>query len=340
MKAALMREYHRPLELIDRPVPEPVRHTDVLVRVGAAGVCATDLHAIDGLMEPAGVTLPLVLGHENAGWVEAVGDGVTTVSPGDAVLVYPPYSCGLCVACRRGNDMHCIRHDFTGLTVDGGFAEYVLVSERSLISLPDGVEPVDVAPHADAGLTAYHAVRRLAHLAVPGSTAVLLGVGGVGHIALQLLRELGSSTVIAIDTDERRRNLAGELGADEVIDGQAPADAVRELTGGRGAELVFDFVGTQETHDAAAAMLARGGTFSVIGYGGTVSIPSVVMVASEQSVVGNLVGTWVDLWELLQLHAAGRLVLKSEVHPLDSVNDVLEKLRAGEVTGRAVLVPG
>ena len=124
-------------------------------------------------MEPAGVTLPLVLGHENAGWVEAVGDGVTTVRPGDAVLVYPPYSCGLCVPCRRGNDMHCVRHAFTGLTVDGGFADYVLVSERSLIALPPGVEPVDVAPHADAGITAYHAVRRLSHLARPGSTAVI-----------------------------------------------------------------------------------------------------------------------------------------------------------------------
>ena len=188
----------------------------MLVRIGGAGVCATDLHAIEGLMEPAGVTLPRVLGHENAGWVEEVGAGVTTVAKGDAVLVYPPYSCGLCVACRRGNDMHCVRHEFTGLSVDGGFAEYVLVSERSLLRLPDGVEPVDVAPHADAGLTAYHAVRRLAHLAVPGSTAVVIGVGGVGHIALQLVRELGSSSTIAVDTDERRRRLAAELGADDV----------------------------------------------------------------------------------------------------------------------------
>ena len=113
------------------------------------------------------------------------------------MLVYPPCSCGLCVPCRRGNDMHCVRHEFTGLSVDGGFADYVLVPERSLLLLPAGVEPVDVAPHADAGLTAYHAVRRLAHLAAPGSTAVVIGVGGVGHIALQLLRELGSSAVIA-----------------------------------------------------------------------------------------------------------------------------------------------
>ncbi|HEY8645478.1 MAG TPA: NAD(P)-dependent alcohol dehydrogenase [Gaiellaceae bacterium] len=336
MKAAVLREYHRPLEFDERPVPEPVHPGDVLVRIGGAGVCATDLHAQEGLMEPAGVTLPRVLGHENAGWVEEVGVGVTTVAKGDAVLVYPPFSCGLCVACRRGNDMHCARHEFTGLSVDGGFAEYVLVSERSLLRLPDGIEPAAVAPHSDAGLTAYHAVRRVAHLATPGSTAAVIGVGGVGHIALQLIRELGSSSVIAVDTDERRRKLATELGADEVVDS---ADAVREATDGRGVDLVFDFVGTDQTHADSATMLARGGTYSVIGYGGTISIPSGALVVNEHSVVGNLVGTWVDLWELLQLHAAGKVVLKTETHPLDEVNDVLAKLRDGEVTGRAVLVP-
>jgi len=340
MKAALMREYHRPLELIEAPVPEPTGVTDVLVRVGGAGVCATDLHAIEGLMEPAGVTLPLVLGHENAGWVEEVGAGVTTVAKGDAVLVYPPYSCGLCVPCRRGDDMLCERHQFTGLTVNGGFADFVLVSERSLIRLPDGVEPAAVAPHADAGLTAYHAVRRVAHLAVPGTTAVVIGVGGVGHIALQLVRELGSGSVIAVDTDERRLKLAAELGADEAIDGAAPVDAVRDLTGGRGADLVLDFVGTDRTHADSLEMLARGGTCSVIGYGGTVSAPSAALVGNEQAVVANLVGTWVDLWEILQLHAAGRIVLKTEAHPLDAVNEVLGKLRDGEVIGRAVLLPG
>ena len=336
MRAAVLTEYHRPLELTERPVPELSHPTDVLVRIGGAGVCATDLHAIEGLMEPAGVTLPRVLGHENAGWVEEAGVGVTTFAKGDAVLVYPPYSCGLCVACRRGNDMHCAQHQFTGLSVDGGFADYVLVSERSLLRLPDGVEPVAVAPHADAGLTAYHAVRRSSHLLTPGSTAAVIGVGGVGHIALQLVRELGSSTVIAVDTDERRRRLAAELGADEVV---GSADAVREATDGRGADVVFDFVGTDQTHAASAEMLARGGTYSVIGYGGTISIPSGALVVNEHSVVGNLVGTWVDLWELLQLHAAGKVTLKTEVHSLDSVNVVLAKLHDGEITGRAVLVP-
>jgi NAD+-dependent secondary alcohol dehydrogenase Adh1 len=336
-----MREYHQPLEFVERPIPEPRRATDVLIRLGGAGVCATDLHALEGLMEPAGVTLPRVLGHENAGWVEEVGDGVTTVARGDAVLVFPPHSCGLCVPCRRGIDMLCIHHEFTGLTVDGGFAEYVVVPERSLVALPAGVEPAAVAPHADAGLTAYHAVKRLAHLATPGTTAVVVGVGGVGHIALQLIRELGAGATVAVDTDSRRRALASELGADEVIDGgTASVDAVRELTGGRGADLVFDFVGSDQSHADSTAMLARGGTYSIVGFGGMLSVPSAALVGGEQTVMGNLVGTWLDLWEVMQLHGAGRLVLKTESHPLESVNEVLAKLREGEVTGRAVLVPG
>ena len=125
-----------------------------------------------------------------------------------------------------------------------------------------------------------------------------------------------------------------------MVDGRGRVDAVRDLTGGRGADLVFDFVGTDQTHADSAAMLARGGTYSVIGYGGMVSIPSAALVVNEHAVVANLVGTWIDLWELLQLHAAGQVMLKTETHPLDSVNDVLAKLRDGEVTGRAVLVPG
>ncbi len=339
MRAALLHTYGQPLELVERPVPELRRHGDVLVRVGGAGVCATDLHAIDGMMEPAGVTLPRVLGHENAGWVEAVGDGVSTVAPGEPVIVYPPYSCGLCVSCRRGNDMHCARHEFTGLSVDGGFADFVLVDERSIVKLPSGAEPAQVAPHADAGITAYHAVKKLAHLATPGTTAVLIGVGGVGHIALQLLRELGSSAVIAVETDERRRRLAAELGADEIVGGGDVAESVREATNGHGADIVFDFVGTDQTHADAMAMLAPGGTYSVIGYGGLLSVPSLLLIAHEHAVAGNLVGSWTDLWELMQLHGRGRIRLVTETHPLEAINDVLEQLRGGDVTGRAVIVP-
>ncbi|HEY6055977.1 MAG TPA: NAD(P)-dependent alcohol dehydrogenase [Gaiellaceae bacterium] len=337
MKAALLAEYHRPLELVERPEPEPAGPRDVIVRVGGAGVCATDLHAIDGLMEPAGVRPGVVLGHENAGWVHAVGAGVTAAAVGDPVLVYPPYACGLCVPCRRGLDMHCERHSFTGLDRDGGFAEYVLVDERSLVPLPPGVEPAEVAPHADAGLTAYHAVRKLAPHLVPGTTAAVIGVGGVGHIALQLLRTLGAGAVVAVETDERRQALARELGADEVV---ATPDEAREATGGAGIDVVLDCVGTDETHAGGLAMLVRrGGVYSIVGYGGTVSAPSAALVVGEATVAGNLVGSWIDLWEVLQLHARGAVVLKTETHPLEDVNAVLDRLRAGEITGRAVLVP-
>ena len=180
--------------------------------------------------------------------------------------------------------MHCERHQFTGLTVNGGFAEYLVVPERSVIKLPPGADPAAVAPHADAGLTAYHAVKKVAHLAVPGSTTVLLGVGGVGHIALQLLRELGSSAVIGVDPNADRRRLAQELGADEVLPADGVVDAVRDLTGGRGADLVIDFVGSDASHADGMGMLARLGTYSIVGFGGVLSVPSAAMVGTEQAV--------------------------------------------------------
>jgi NAD+-dependent secondary alcohol dehydrogenase Adh1 len=312
----------------------------VLVKIEGAGVCATDMHAIEGEMEPAGLTLPIVLGHENAGRIAAAGDLVTTVAVGDPVLVCPPHTCGLCLACRRGRDMMCEQHQFTGLTVDGGFAEYVVVSERSIVPVPAGLDPVDVAPYSDAGITAYHAVKRLAHLVVPGSTVVAIGIGGVGHVGLQLLRELGSGgTIVAVDPNPQRRALAAGLGADAVLDGDGVADLVRDLSDGRGADLVMDFVGNDQTHAGGIDMLARGGTYSIVGFGGTVTVPSAAMVGNENTIVGNLVGSWIDLWEVMQLHARGRITLKTETHPLEAVNDVLSMLREGEITGRAVLVP-
>ncbi len=340
MRVALLTEYHRPLELVERPQPEPRGPHDVVIRVGGAGVCQTDLHAIDGHMEAAGVRLPLVLGHENAGWVHAVGGAVTTAAVGDPVLLHAAYTCGLCVPCRRGLDMHCERGQFSGLTRDGGFAEYLLADERSLVKLPAGVEPAEVAPHADAGITAYHAVKKLLPRLEPGTTAAVIGIGGVGHIGLQLVRVLGSSRVVAVDSDGRRRQLARELGADEVLGDQGDAaDAVRELTGGAGADVVFDFVGSDETHALGLRMLARRGVLSLVGYGGTMQVPSIGLISAETAIAGNLVGSWIDLWEVLQLHARGAVTLRTETHPLERVNEVLDRLRQGDITGRAVLVP-
>jgi NAD+-dependent secondary alcohol dehydrogenase Adh1 len=339
MKAAVLHDYNQALELEDRPEPEITKPNQVRVKIEAAGVCSTDLHAIEGEMGPAGMDVPRVLGHENGGTVDAVGDLMTTVKVGDPVLIYPPHSCGVCVNCRRGLDMHCANHDFTGLSVDGGFTEYLVVGEREIVPLPSGIDPVDVAPHSDAGITAYHAIKKLSHLMLPGSTTVVLGAGGVGHIGLQLAKELGSSTVLAVDPHPDRRKLAVELGANQALEADGVADAVRDLTDGKGAALVLDFVGTDQTHADGIAMLAELGTFGLIGFGGTITAPSAALVGQEQSVVANLVGSWTDLWEVLQLHAAGKVTLKTETHPLDEVNEVLGRLREGDITGRAVLLP-
>jgi NAD+-dependent secondary alcohol dehydrogenase Adh1 len=183
-------------------------------------------------------------------------------------------------------------------------------------------------------------VKKLLPRLEPGSTAAVIGVGGVGHIALQLVRVLGAARVVGIDTDERRRLLARELGADDVLgDEEDVAGAVRELTDGAGADVVLDFVGTDETHASGLGMLARRGLYSIVGYGGIVSHPSVGFVVGETVIAGNLVGSWIDLWELLQLHGRGDVTLKTETHALDDVNDVLDRLRDGDITGRAVLVP-
>jgi NAD+-dependent secondary alcohol dehydrogenase Adh1 len=339
VKAAVLNDYNQPLELEDRPEPEITRPNQVRVKIEAAGVCSTDLHAIDGEMGPAGMDVPRVLGHENGGRVDAVGEMVTTVKVGDPVLIYPPHSCGVCVNCRRGRDMHCDHHEFTGLTLDGGFTEYLVVGEREIVPLPPGIEPIDVAPHSDAGITAYHALKKLIPLMLPGTTTVVLGAGGVGHIGMQLVRELGSSSVLVVDPHPDRRKLAEELGADQALDAKGVVDAVRDLTDGRGADLVLDFVGTDQTHGDGLGMLAKQGTFTLIGFGGTITIPSVALVSQEQAVTANLVGSWTDLWEVLQLHAQGRITLKTETHPLEQVNEVLERLRNGEITGRAVLQP-
>ena len=219
----------------------------------------------------------------------------------------------------------------------------MLVDERSLLRLPDGVEPAEVAPHADAGITAYHAVKKL--LPAPrrrehdgrdrrrrGRAHRRSSSSGCSG------RRTGRS---AIDTDERRRRLARELGADEVLGEQTDvADAVRELTNGAGADVVFDFVGTDATHALGLQMLARRGLYSIVGYGGTSRTRRSASSPARPSIAGNLVGNWIDLWELLAApRSRRRSTLRTETHPLEDVNDVLDKLREGEVTGRAVLVP-
>jgi len=339
MKAARLHRYGEPfrLEAADRPrVGDP---HDIIVRVAGCGLCRTDLHIIDGMLEPFGVRLPYIPGHETAGWVEAAGPEVRAVRPGDPVLVNPHDSCGWCRPCRLGLDTYCEAARMPGFTADGGFAQYLLTSERGVVRLPAGLSPVDMAPQADAGLAAYRAVKKAAGTLGAGDSVVVLGAGGLGHIAVQLLKHLTPADVIAVDLSEEALVLARELGADHTVHGgPAAVQSVREVSGG-GVRAVIDFVGEGDLPGQVIAMLRRGGTYYLVGYGGQLDVPAATIVANELSIVGNLVGTHTELEELVRLAAAGKVSIRIRTYPLDDINDAVEDLRSGRLAGRAVILP-
>jgi NAD+-dependent secondary alcohol dehydrogenase Adh1 len=341
MRAVRLHAFHsRPV--VDE-VPEPAISgpLDVIVKIGGAGVCRTDLHIIEGQWDAAmGTPLPYTLGHENAGWVEAVGSAVTNVAVGDTVILHPTPTCGFCRACRAGDDMHCVASTFPGLSTDGGMAEYLLTSARACVKLDPQTRPEDVAALADAGITAYHAVRKAVPLLYPGTTCVVIGAGGLGHIGVQCLAALTATRVIVVDRNPDALKLAEQLGAQHAVvaDG-THVQAVAELTGGAGADVVLDFVAEQGAEHDGWAMTRRAGSYFVIGYGGTLHIPTLDIIATERNIIGNIVGTYNELAELMALAQAGRVTLQTRTYPLAAAADALSDLHAGRVRGRAILVP-
>lgn len=341
MKAVRLHGYHQ--QPIVEEVAEPVvkEPFDVVVRVGGAGVCRTDLHIIEGQWAAAmGVALPYTIGHENAGWVHEVGSAVSNVAVGDTVILHPTPTCGLCRACRAGQDMHCSNGSFPGLDSDGGMAEYLLTSARACVKLDPATRPQDVAALADAGITAYHAVRKALPLLYPGTTCVVIGAGGLGHIGIQCLAALTSATIVVVDRNPEALALAQQLGAHHTVvaDGNQ-VESVRQLTDGAGAEVVLDFVAEQGAEQDGFAMTGRAGSYFVIGYGGTVNIPTLDIISTERNIVGNIVGTYTELAELMVLAQAGKVTLHTRTYPLDAAVEALADLDAGRVRGRAILVP-
>ena len=241
----------KPAELREVPVPEP-GPGQVLVKIGGAGACHSDLHILEAPPKPGPARAPFTLGHENAGWVEKLGPGATGFAPGDPVIVYGPWGCGLCMNCRMGKENYCQnRGDIRpgGLGVNGGMAPYLLVpSTRFLIPLGT-LDPREAAPLSDAALTSYHAVKRSLHLLGAGSTAVVIGAGGLGQMAIQVLRVLsGATTIIAVDTAADKLEIAKRMGADEaLLSGDAAVTRIKDMTRGQGAELVLDMVGVNPT---------------------------------------------------------------------------------------------
>ncbi len=341
MKAVRLHEYDKRPVVEEVPEPEVSGPLDVLVEIGGAGLCRTDLHIVEGQWaEKSGVGLPYTIGHENAGWVRAVGAAVSNVVPGDTVILHPLVTCGLCRACRAGDDVHCSDSRFPGIDTDGGMAELLLTNARSVIKLDPSLRPEDVAALADAGLTAYHAVRKAVPLLYPGTRVVVIGAGGLGHIGVQCLSAMVPAEVIVVDRSAAALDLAKGYGAAHTVvaDGKH-RDAVADLTGGEGAHVVLDFVGEQGTEADGVSMLRRAGSYFVIGYGGHVDIPTIDIISTEINVIGNLVGSYNDLDELMTLAAQGKVSLHTKTYPLDAVNDAMDDLDGGRLQGRGILVP-
>jgi alcohol dehydrogenase, propanol-preferring len=344
MQAVQLVRWQAGPELRDVEVPEP-GPGEVLVKVAAAGLCHSDLHVMEWPEGTLPWSLPFTLGHENAGHVAQLGEGVTGLAEGDAVLVYGPWGCGTCTQCVRGAENLCDRRlerpgTGCGLGFDGGLAEYLLVrSLRHLVPIGE-LDPVHAAPLTDAALSPYHALKSELHRLVPGSQAVVIGVGGLGHVAVQLLRELSPARIVAIDLRERSRRFALDAGAAAALDANGlHATDVRAELRGEGATLVLDFVGNDATLALAAGSIAAGGHVSAVGVGGGTFPMTFGQVPLEWSLSKPSWGTLPELHEIVALARAGSIHVEVERLRLDEAVDGYRRLHDGEIDGRAVVVP-
>ncbi|HVN85255.1 MAG TPA: NAD(P)-dependent alcohol dehydrogenase [Candidatus Binatia bacterium] len=342
MKAYRMTQWQAPAEFCEVEIREP-GPGEVLVKVGGAGVCHSDLHV---LASPAGAlpyALPFTLGHENAGWVERLGPGVDGVQPGEPVIVYSVWGCGRCPACRVGAENYCERAPLFsggGLGRDGGMASHMLVpSVRFLCPLGD-LDPRQAAPLTDAGLTTYHAIKRSLALLRPGSTAVVIGAGGLGQMAIQLLKALAPARVIAVDLAADKLAAAQSAGADATVGaGDRASEQIRDLTRGAGAELVLDIVGVDATMQLGVSVARRLGHLTVVGIGGG-SLPfSYLGIPTELSVASTFYGSIPELAEVATLAQAGTIRPHVELFALEQAPEVYRRLHAGSIRGRAVITP-
>ncbi len=330
-----------------RDVAEPKAGPgQVVVKIGGAGACHSDLHLIHDFeagMMPWGP--PFTLGHENAGWVHAVGAGVTGITIGTPVAVYGAWGCGRCHRCRQGTENYCERQVEIGaagggLGLDGGMAEFLLVPDARLLVPLGDLDPAIAAPLTDAGLTPYHAIKRSLPLLIPGSTAVVIGAGGLGHMAMQILKALSPATVIAVDKSASALALATKVGADHgLVPSETTAAEIKDLSNGKGADLVLDLVGADATIALGAAVARPLGNVTVVGIAGGSYPFSFFTVGYEVSFATTYWGSQTELIEVIALARAGHLQPHIERFTLAEAPAVYKRLAAGEISGRAVIVP-
>ncbi len=345
MRALRLTEWQHDPELLEVADPEPGPGA-VVVRIGGAGACHSDLHLLhdfpDGLLpfDP-----PFTLGHENAGWVESVGAGVTGLEVGQPVAVYGAWGCGHCSRCLQGMENYCehraeFKREGCGLGFDGGMAPLLLVpSARHIVPLTD-LDPVDAAPLTDAGLTPYHAVKRSLDRLVPGSTALVIGAGGLGHLAIQILAAISPARIVAVDQSPEALALAQSVGAAHgVLSGDNAADEVRELTKGRGTDLVLDFVGVDATIALAVSVARPLSHVTLIGIGMGSYPFSFFTVPYEVSLASTYWGSVSELHEVIALGEAGKIRAHVQRYSLDDAAKAYDDMAAGTLHGRAVIVP-
>lgn len=330
---------------VPRPVPGP---GEVLLKIAGAGACHSDVAVFDSFDESMPVAGQLgpeyTLGHENSGWIEEIGEGVTGLNVGDAYLAYGPIGCGHCAACSRGQDTYCANaatqpYLAVGLGRDGGMAEYMTVPARNLVPLGDA-DPVLAAPLSDAGLTPYHAIKlALPKLAGGGKSALVIGLGGLGQIAVQILTAITGAKVIATDMKPEAMAEAERNGAITVPGGPDQVARIRELTGGEGVTAVFDFVGITPTISTAQQVVARQGRITVVGVAGGPVNWDFYSNPYEAELTNTYWGTIEELYEVVALYREGKISPSVKTYSIDDALQAYHDLHDGKLSGRAVVAP-
>jgi propanol-preferring alcohol dehydrogenase len=336
MKAARLHAFGESLRIDSVEVPNVARD-EVLLRIKGAGVCHPDLHIREGKFPPIW-RFPFALGHENAGIVEAIGPDVTRFRPGDGVVVWGAHGCGNCRVCHEGDEPPCGMDQWLG---NGGYAEFMHIPSQRLLVPLNGVDPIAAAPLADAGVTPYRAIKKaLPHL-YPGASVAVIGVGGLGHLALQILRAVAPwARIIAVDVDDAKLESALKCGAHHAIDARGDAAAeIKRLSGGEGARAVIDLVGSNASLGVAAASASRKSILVLVGLAGGVLPFSFFAMPAESIVTTSYWGSYTDLEEVLELARTGVVKAQIETFPLDQVDEVLNLLEHGKIKGRAVITP-
>ncbi len=342
MKAVKFVGVGKEPEVIETEVPTP-KPGEILVKIGGAGVCHSDLHV---LHQGIGIDRSFTLGHENAGWVEAVGDGVTQWKKGDAVAIYGPWGCGHCHACMESFENYCENWSpgksyGGGLGEDGGMANYMIVPSPRLLVPLGTLDPRDAAPLSDAALTPYHAIKRALPLLTPDSTAVVLGVGGLGHMAVQILKAVSGARIVAADVSESKLDLARQHGADLVVN-SSDKDVVNKIlkfTGNRKAQLVLDCVGVQPTVDLGAQLLGFDSHWTIVGMGGGQFQWQAMATPFASMLNMPYWGSRTELMEVLKLAESGKIKAHTTHYSIDDIQGVYKDLEAGKIDGRAVIIP-